>query len=322
MQIEKSEKILILSEIQGLEQELENTCGDLATFSTAIISDVSTETLQAATIIVADPPTFCQVADSCLNLRWLQSTYAGVDALAKFSTKRDYVCTRVSGVFGPRMAEYTMLHVLGAERKLKANFLRQQNAEWGAHKSLAQGTYRELNGLVLGVLGIGDIGQEVARVASAFGMRIWGYRNTAQGMDGVECVFGSEQLPEFLAGCDYMVNVLPSTAHTRGLLDGDVLMGCKTGCVFINIGRGDVVEESTILTALDKEWLAHAVLDVFKTEPLPQESPLWMHPNVTITPHSAAESTPRDVVIAFSENLKLYQAGKDLQHTLDWEKGY
>ena len=108
----------------------------------------------------------------------------------------------------------------------------------------------------------------------------------------------------------------------RGLLGGGTLRAAKRGAVLINVGRGDVVDEASIIEALDAGHISHAVLDVFVSEPLPPESPLWSHAGVTVTPHHTAESFPDDVVRVFAENLKLYRTGEALKHVLSWERGY
>ena len=119
--------------------------------------------------------------------------------------------------------------------------------------------------------------------------------------------------------------MLPSTPQTRGLLDGDTLAPCGTRApVLINVGRGDLLSEATTLRALERGWLRHFVGDVFAPEPLKQESPLWAHPRVTVTPHNSAVTQVEDVAGVFADNLARYEAsGTDsLSHVFDWEAGY
>ena len=183
--------------------------------------------------------------DSCPDLAWLQSTFAGCNQLLTASSRRDYTATRLAGCFGPDMAEYTMLHVLRLERgydELRAN---QARGEWADVRSSSAGDYRRLPSLTLGVLGLGDIGSTIARAASAgFGMQIVGCRRdkTPRASDGdVARVFGLDELPAFLASADYIVSVLPSAPDTRGLLDGDALAACAgRSPALINVGRGDL----------------------------------------------------------------------------------
>ena len=147
---------------------------------------------------------------------------------------------------------------------------------------------------------------------------------------------GDEQLRAFLGGCDYVVNLLPSTPQTRGLLSAARLAWCKrghdsggapaAGTVLINVGRGDVFGaggEGDVIAALDAGHLRHAVLDVFApVEPLPEDSRLWHHPKVTVTPHNSAQSFPEDVARVFAGNLRRFRAGEPLEHSLDWAKDY
>ena len=138
-------------------------------------------------------------------------------------------------------------------------------------------------------------------------------------------VFGLDELPAFLASADYIVSVLPSTPDTRGLLDGDALAACAgRSPALINVGRGDLISEATIVAALDAGRLSHYVGDVFSPEPLDAGSPLWSHPKVTVTPHNAAVTAPEDVAAAFADNLERYEAGgvAALEHVFDWESGY
>jgi phosphoglycerate dehydrogenase-like enzyme len=270
-----------------------------------------------AEIILADPPLIAHFLDQAANLKWLQSTWAGVDAIFRKSSRRDYKLTRIRGLFGPLMAEYILGHILARERELVTLAERQRARNWQPKIN-----YRRLSTLTLGVLGLGDIGSAVARAAQAFGMTVRGLRARNEPATGVDSVFTPDRLAEFLSGADYLVNTLPSTPLTRGLLSGEILQNCMPTAVFMNVGRGDVVDETSLVTALREGWIAGAVLDVFQEEPLPHDSPLWNLPGVTITPHVAAYSFPDAVAEIFAGNLTRYQAGKSLQHQVDWERGY
>ena len=318
--------VLCLSEIDGLTDMLNKHVQDCnvtgMTIQQALNDPGALPLLAKAEVVVADPPTFATVADRCESLKWFQSTFAGVDALFK-AERRDYTATRLSGVFGPAMSEYVMMHVLALERGYATNVNRQRRKEWGTRSRVAQASYRTLDRCTLGVIGLGDIGSRVAKVASSFGMRVVGCRNTVSAVpEGVEIVWPLEEVGSLLEESDYVVNLLPSTPQTRGLLGGGTLSAAKRGAVLINVGRGDVVDEASIIEALDAGHISHAVLDVFVSEPLPPDSPLWSHPGVTVTPHHSAESFPDDVVRVFAENLKLYRTGEALKHVLSWERGY
>ena len=141
---------------------------------------------------------------------------------------------------------------------------------------------------------------------------------------GAQRVYSLAELPDFLAACDHVVSVLPSTPATAGLLDGDVLSACARRPVLINVGRGDLLREETVLRALEEGWLSRFVGDVYAPEPLRVGSPLWAHPRVTVTPHNAAVTKAGDVAAAFEENLRRFREGGAgaLRHVFDWEAGY
>lgn len=270
-----------------------------------------------AEIILADPPLIAHHLDQAEQLKWLQSTWAGVDEIFRKSSHRDYLLTRVQGLFGPLMAEYILGHIIARERGVVTLADQQRDRIWRPEVR-----YRRLSTLTLGILGLGDIGTTVAKAAKAFGMTVWGLRTRDEPMPEVDRIFTPDRLDEFLAGPDYLANTLPSTPITQDLLSGGILQVCQPAAVFMNVGRGDIVDEASLVTAIREGWIAGAVLDVFPEEPLPPESPLWNLPNVTITPHVAAYSFPDVVADIFATNLVRYQAGESLLYQVDWERGY
>ena len=158
--------------------------------------------------------------------------------------------------------------------------------------------YRSLAEMSVGIIGFGDIGKDVAKYCKAMGMTVnIVKRNTSsENPPFVDNVFPVNRLAECLKQCDYFCNLLPSTPSNRGFFSGDVLECCKEKkTVFINIGRGDVIDDQTILKALDNHWIGGAILDVFEVEPLPSNSPLWSHPGVTITPHNSGVRVGKEV---------------------------
>ena len=157
--------------------------------------------------------------------------------------------------------------------------------------------------LTIGILELGDIGQNIAKACKALGMTVWGVgrRDKSDRQEFVDHYTTFSRLPEVLQSCDYVCNVLPSTPATKYLLSGNVLeSGKDKHPVFINIGRGDVIDEKSLIHALNEGWISGAILDVFEVELLPKESALWKMPQVVITPHVAAVSFPEEV----SSNLK------------------
>ena len=159
-------------------------------------------------------------------------------------------------------------------------------------------SHRLMHELTVGVIGLGNIGSHIAQACKALGMTVWGLgrKELDKPPPCVDHYRSTGGLTELLQSCDYVCNVLPSTPSSRHLLSGTVLENCKERkAVFINVGRGDVIDEGSLVQALEKGWLSGAIVDVFEKEPLPKDSPLWDMPGVVITPHNSGIA-PADVV--------------------------
>ena len=158
--------------------------------------------------------------------------------------------------------------------------------------------YRVMSKLTVGILGLGDIGQNLAKTCKALSMTVWGVGRTDKSdrLEFVDHYTTLSGLPEVLQSCDYVCNILPSTPATKHVLSGNVLeSGKDKHPVFINIGRGDVIDEKSLIHALNEGWISGAILDVFEVEPLPKESALWKMPQVVITPHVAGVFSTEEV---------------------------
>ena len=269
-----------------------------------------------ADIVLGRPDFVAPLLPDARRLVWVQSTFAGVEALCKPGLRTDYVLTGVKSVFGPLMSEYVMAYVLAMERNLFETRQNQDNAHW------QKLPYRGLNGLIMGIAGLGDIGGHIAKTAAQFGMRVWGMKRTAGTAPHVERVFPPSETGDFLPALDYLVLVLPNTDRTRHFIDDYALRLMKASAVLINVGRGATVDEPALIDALKHNRLKGAVLDVFDNEPLPPESPLWSLPNVLISPHNAAYSFPRQIAAIFCENYERFLAQKPLLYVVDIERGY
>lgn len=267
-------------------------------------------------IMLGEPSLVARLLDDAPELAWVQSTFAGVEPLCRSGLRRDYVLTGVKGIFGPLMSEYVFAHILARERRLFDARADQGRRRWHPLP------YRSLQGLVMGICGFGSIGRHIAGTAVRFGMRVHAYKRSAESDDLVECVYTGEQLPDFLRDLDYLVLALPSTSRTRHLIDGNALGAMKSSATLINVGRGDAVSESDLVEALEDGRLAGAVLDVFEREPLPESSRLWTLDTVTVTPHAAAVSFPRDIVEIFHENFARFREGRTLDAVIDFSRGY
>jgi phosphoglycerate dehydrogenase-like enzyme len=286
---------------------------------TQLTTAASSEEARAAwagqTVVLGQPDLVAAALDAMAGLRWVQSTWAGVEALLR-QGRRDFRLTGVKGVFGPLMAEYVFAHLLAHETKLVQRHRHQGQRNWWTEPS---GT---LAGKTLGIMGTGSIGCHIARTGKAFGMRVLGFSRSGAAADGFERVFGGDEFFDFLAEPDYLVGVLPGTPATEGLLDASAFSAMRPDCCVVNVGRGSLIDEAALLAALNSGKLGGAVLDVFRHEPLPVDSPLWRASGVTVTAHVAADSRPTDIARIFEANYNRYLAGSTLRYEIDFEKGY
>ena len=272
--------------------------------------------LDRCTIILGEPSRIARVVEGAKVLKWVQSTFAGVEELLRPGARSDYILTGVKDVFGPFMSEYVVGYLLALERHFFTAYRNQQDRTW------RRLPYKSLRGRLIGICGLGSIGRHLARTAEHFGLRIWGYKRTAETVPEVERVFTGSEFDEFLSQPDYIVNTLPSTPTTIRLFDEAAFRAMKTTAVLINIGRGDAVVEEALIRALQQGLIGGAVLDVFEQEPLPEDSPLWTLPHVVITPHNSGFSFPGDIVALFAENYRRFSKGESLLYRVDFERGY
>ncbi|UCF78377.1 MAG: D-2-hydroxyacid dehydrogenase [Candidatus Eiseniibacteriota bacterium] len=256
------------------------------------------------------------VLKKAVNVRWLASTGAGVDHLILPWLGKDVVITKAPPIFGRLIAEYVMgyaLHVsLGVENVLS----NKQKKLWAVPERSA------LGGRLMGILGMGSIGTEIARAARCMGMKVWGVRRSAAPSPDADRVFGPKELKDFLPHPDFLVIALPLTEETRDLIGSDELSLVKSTAWIINVGRGRVLGEEALVRKLGQGGLGGYVADVFATEPLPKESPLWELSNVIITPHYAALTSPEEFVPSFVDNVRRFEAGRPLLFQIDRQKGY
>ncbi len=258
------------------------------------------------------------------GLRWVQATSAGAGeqvASAGLSADdlRRVTVTSAAGVHAGPLAEFALLGLLAFAKGLPRLRADQRAHRWG-HYPVA-----ELSGQTLLIVGLGQIGEEVARLAEAFGMRVIGVnRRASSDSPHVHAVRHTSELHECLPEADAIVISVPLTEETRGLIDAAAIGRIKPGAIFVNIGRGGVVDETALIEALRGGRLAGAALEVFAREPLPAESPLWDLPNVLVSPHTAGLSVREDerIVSLFVENLGRYLRGEPLRNRVDPELLY
>jgi phosphoglycerate dehydrogenase-like enzyme len=255
------------------------------------------------------------------GLRWVHATSAGAGeqvhraGLAAEALERVAVTTS-SGVHAVPLAEFAILGLLAVAKDLPRLVADQRAKAWPEVRE----PFRELRGQTLFLVGLGEIGREVARLGKALGMRTVGFRRTeGPPPEFVDEVHGSDRLAELAGRADAVVVSLPLTEQTAGLVDRATIGRLPPGCIFVNVGRGGVVDEPALIDVLRDRRIAGAALDVFATEPLPADSPLWTLPNVLVTPHSAALSARENerIVELFCENLRRYLDGRPLRNVVE-----
>ena len=273
--------------------------------------DAEVET-SAVEVVVGAPPDLVAIIPRCPQLRWVQSTWAGIDAIAHFASESLRI-TPLKGVFGPAMTEYVMGWLLAIERDVIS---RASHTQW------TPSIEPRITGKRMGIMGTGGIGTAIALAAKAFGLEVIGLNSDGRAVEGFDACHPSADRLAFAEGLDYLVSVLPQTAQTDNLIDHDVLMRLNPKAIVINAGRGNAVVEADLIAALNAGRLRTAVLDVFREEPLPPDDPLWATPGVHITSHTAGPTPDEAVAEVFERNLKRYLAGEPLTDAVRLGRGY
>jgi glyoxylate/hydroxypyruvate reductase len=251
------------------------------------------------------------------NLKAILSLAAGIEWLVVDPTLPDVPIARmVDPSLTRTMAEYVLLAVLRHHREFD-RFEREQRARNWAYSFPPQAADRPV-----GIMGLGELGASAAKQLSAQGFPVLGWSRTPKAIEGVTSYAGRGELHAFLHRSQILVCLLPLTAETRGILDAETFNGLPHGACVINVARGDHLVEADLLAALDSGHLAGATLDVFRTEPLPVDDPLWRHPKVLITPHVASYSLPATAADGVVDNVRRALAGQPLRHQVDRARGY
>jgi len=267
-------------------------------------------------IVLGEPKLIRDALPLLTSLKWVQSIYAGVEPLVDPAQRRNYILTNARGVFGELMSEYVFGYLLFHEKKILERIRTQQAKKWQRPES------GMLRGKTIGLLGVGSIGAHLAGTAQHFGMTVRGFTRESEESRDVDQYFHGDGLLKFANGLDYLVSVLPRTNDTNQIVNSTLLNALPPHAIFINVGRGNAVDESALLQALNERTLAMAVLDVFEKEPLPEGHPFWTTPNLYMTFHTSAISYPEDITKLFIENYQLYREGKPLKYQVDFERGY
>ena len=263
-----------------------------------------------------------RVWTSTRNVRWVHCVYAGLDGfLFPSLIESDVPVTNSRGVFSDSLGEFVIAAVLFFAKDLRRMICSQAAEAWDPFD------VEEIRGQTMGILGYGSIGRAVAVRAKAMSMRVKALRRTpwsAPPDSSVDEILPLHRKLELIAGCDYLVVTSPLTPETVGMVGADEFEAMKPGAVVINVGRGPVIDEASLIRALLEEKIRGAALDVFNTEPLPKGHPFYRMQNVLLSPH-CADRTPRwlwNAMELFADNLGRYRRGEPLQNVVDKRRGY
>lgn len=281
------------------------------------------------------------------RLRWIQLHSAGIDHLVNepMMQAQDVEVTTSSGIHATQMSEYCLAMMLAFTYRIPLLLEHQAKAEWAPkrgdmlHPEDPFATH-ELRGQTLGIVGYGTIGRELARIADSFGMKVLAtkrdvmhpeagneYAEPGTGDPKGEIpqrLYPPEAIVSMVKLCDFLVITVPLTAQTRHMINAEVLKAMKKTAILVNVGRGAVIDEAELISALAAERFAGAALDVFEEEPLPPTSPLWNMNNVIISPHISGNSARYHEKAAdlFIENLRRYLDNRPLLNRVQREQGY
>jgi phosphoglycerate dehydrogenase-like enzyme len=305
-------KLLLLTRENKIYRELLTQCN----LPDLVILNNESDSIIEADIWFAEPALAAPLIRQAKNLRWLQSTFAGVDKLVIPTLRRDYLLTNVRGIFGPLMSEYLFGYLLAHQREHLKYKQKQQQKNW------LPGGYRTLQGQNLLLLGTGSIAQHIAATAKHFGMTVTGINRLGTATYGFDRVDSIDNLALHLSQADVVASILPNTPDTDNILNQQTLSLLKPEAIIFNLGRGNVLDLDALTVQLNQTPNQQAILDVFSQEPLPKTHPIWSCANAIITPHIAAPSFPEQIVALFSSNYQLWQNQQPLNFIVDFDKGY
>ncbi len=252
------------------------------------------------------------------NLKFIQSLWAGVDRLVsdRLLPPGVPVARLVDPGLTQSMVECVLTSVLMLHRQMPAYARQQAQGQWRQHPQPLAAARR------VGVLGLGHLGRAAAGALAALSFPVSGWSRTAHAVGGVECLRGPAGLSRLLAGTDILVNLLPLTGDTAGILGRELFAQMPPGAALVNVARGGHLVDQDLLDALADGTLSHAILDVFQEEPLPPGHPFWRHPRITVLPHVAAYSEPATAARIAAENVAAFRAQGALGGLVDRQTGY
>jgi glyoxylate/hydroxypyruvate reductase len=270
---------------------------------------------QADHAVVWAPPQ--QFIDEQPGLQTLFNTGAGVDALLQLRLPPGLQVVRLDDAgMSVQMAEYVCHAVIRHFREFDAYEQDVQGGRWSYRKPRSRAEF------AVGVMGLGVLGERVARALQVFEFPVNGYSRNPKQIDGVRCFSGASQLADFLGASRVLVNLMPLTPETENILNSETLSQLQPGAYLINVARGRHLVEADLLAMLDSGHLAGAMLDVFRTEPLPADHLFWRHPKITITPHTSARTLRDESIAQIVGKIQHLQRGEKIRGVVDPVRGY
>lgn len=268
-----------------------------------------------ADYIVYAPNSKLQDFSPCTRCKAVLNIWAGVEEVVGNPTLTQPLARMVGGGLTEGMVEWVTGHVLRHHLGMDAHIVNPDH-RWDP-KAPPLAMERPVS-----VLGMGALGAAVARALAALGFPVTGWSRSPKQVDTLRCLSGPEGLRDALQGAQIVVLLLPDTPQTQNVLNADHLSLLAPGAFVINPGRGPLIDDEALLAALDTGQVAHATLDVFRSEPLPQDHPYWTHPKVTVTPHVASETRASMAAKVIAENIRRGEAGEPFLHLVDRAAGY
>ncbi|HBT73873.1 MAG TPA: D-2-hydroxyacid dehydrogenase [Lysinibacillus sp.] len=285
-------------------------------------SGLSNEVLQQADVLVTYGEDLTEESiQYATKLKWIFVASAGIEKMpAQAIIERGILVSNVRGIHKTPMAESMLAHILAIKRALPWMYEQQKKSEWS--KKAQQTELRDSTALILGP---GAIGSEVGRLLQAFGVTTIGCNRSGKEAAYMDTMISFAQLKEALPNADIVISVLPKTKETTHLLKEEHFAAMKNSAIFMNFGRGNLVEERVLIQAIKKEQIGYAVLDVFEEEPLSTDNPLWTLPNVIVSPHVSSHSSryvERSLEIFKPSLTKWLKGDTDLENMMDLSRGY
>jgi glyoxylate/hydroxypyruvate reductase len=249
------------------------------------------------------------------RLKAVLNLWAGVENVVGNDTLKVPLARMVDPGMTRGMVEWVAGHVLRHHLGMDAQ-ITGQDGRWRKSIPPLAGDRR------VTILGLGELGRACAAALTGFGFPVSGWSRTPKSLPDIACFHGADGLGQALARADILILLLPNTPETEDLIDAAALAGLPRGAFLINPGRGTLIVDGDLIAALDFGHLAHATLDVFRTEPLPADHPFWAHPRITVTPHIASETRTASAARVIAENVRRGEAGEPFQHLVDRARGY